>query len=157
MRKFVRPAGILAGVALIAIQLVPVERTNPAITKEVAWDSPTTRALAERACFDCHSNKTRWPWYSFVAPMSWRVADHVRLGRSDLNFSEWDQPNKDLDDVIEEIEEGEMPLRSYLRLHGEARLSEEEKEALIAGFRRTFVSDPPIERRRRPGRNPAGE
>ncbi len=157
MRRFLKPFGILIGIALIAIQLVPVDRSNPAVTKEVAWDSQETRMLARRACMDCHSNRTVWPWYSYVAPVSWRLSEHVRLGRQQLNFSEWDRPNEDLDEVIEVIETGEMPLDDYLLLHGEARLTVDEQQVLIEGLRRTFIGDPPIERRRRPRRNPAGD
>ncbi len=149
MKKYLKIAGALIVVAVIGIQLVPVERTNPPVVRDVAWDSPETRALAERACFDCHSNETKWPYYSYIAPISWRVAQHVSMGRRHLNFSDWTQPNEDLDEVIEVMEEGEMPLSDYLLMHSEARLSPEETEALIAGFRRTFENDPPIERRRR--------
>ena len=151
MKKYVRAFLIVLGVTLVGIQLVPVRRTNPPVTQEVTWDSPATRDLAKRACFDCHTNQTVWPWYSYVAPISWRVADHVRTGRADLNFSEWDQPNEDLDEVVEKIEEGEMPLNDYLLVHSEARLTPDEKQALIEGFKRTFTADPPVEKpRRRP-------
>ena len=149
MKKYLKVAGAVIVVIILGIQLVPVERTNPPVVRDVAWDSPDTRALAERACFDCHSNETKWPYYAYIAPISWRVAQHVSMGRQHLNFSDWTQPNEDLDEVIEVMEDGEMPLSDYLRMHSEARLSPEETEALIAGFKRTFENDPPIERRRR--------
>lgn len=129
---------------LILIQLWPVDRGNPAVTREIHWDSPATAELVQRACYDCHSNETVWPWYSAVAPMKWLIADHVEDGRRHLNFSTWDQPNEDADEIVEVIEDGEMPLRSYLTLHGEARLSDEEKAAFIAGVRATLRSDPPV-------------
>ncbi len=83
-------AGVLV-VGLIAIQLVPYGRnhTNPPVQSEPNWDSPETRALAERACFECHSNETAWPWYSNIAPVSWLVQHDVDEGREKLNFSEW--------------------------------------------------------------------
>jgi hypothetical protein len=89
---------LLAGIAVIALlalaQAVPYGRahTNPPVTKEPSWDSPRTRELASRACFDCHSNETRWRWYSNVAPVSWLVQRDVDGGRSAFNFSEWDKP-----------------------------------------------------------------
>jgi len=83
-----RWAAVLVAVVLVGIQWVPVERTNPAVTSEVMV-SPEVRDLLVRACFDCHSHQTVWPWYSRVAPVSWWVASHIRKGRADLNFSEW--------------------------------------------------------------------
>lgn len=149
-------------IALLGIQFVPVQRTNPPVVSEPKWDSPETKALAERACFDCHSNQTKWPWYSYVAPASWLVANHVREGRAELNFSEWgmahgseamreDEEGEDEereggergeggepDEIAEEVEEGKMPIPSYLLLHPEARLSPAETQALIAGLKATF-------------------
>jgi hypothetical protein len=80
----------LAGIVIIAflgIQLIPVNRINPAVTTPIKWDSPQTQALAQRACMDCHSNETVWPWYSYVAPASWLVYYDVLRGRSEMNFS----------------------------------------------------------------------
>lgn len=124
------------GLAFLALQLVPYGRdhANPPVRQEPAWDSPRTRALAQAACFDCHSNETVWPWYSNLAPLSWRVQEHVDEGRAALNFSEWDLPQDEADEVIEVLREGEMPLSDYLLLHPEARLSPADVEALIAGF-----------------------
>ena len=85
-------AGLLA-VGLIAIQLIPVNRTNPPVTAPIKWDSPTTEALARRACMDCHSNETVWPWYSYVAPASWLVYFDVQEARSRLNFSNMTRTN----------------------------------------------------------------
>lgn len=133
---------ILAGLALFAlIQLIPFGKTytNPPVISEPAWDSPQTREIAQRACFDCHSNETVWPWYSRVAPMSWLVARDVNEGREKLNFSEWPPREMDeLDELIEVVQEGEMPMPIYLPLHPEANLSTAEKQTLIEGFRRTF-------------------
>lgn len=132
---------ILAGICLFAaIQLVPYGRNhnNPAVVSEPAWDSPETRALADRACFDCHSNETRWPWYSNVAPVSWLVYRDVEEGREKLNFSLWGQREQEIDDLVEVVQKGEMPLPIYLITHPEARLSAAEKQALIQGFRSTF-------------------
>src|SRR6202521_3438809 len=90
----------------ILIQLIPFghTHTNPPTTKEPAWDSPETRALIHRPCFDCHSNETTWPWYSNVAPVSWLLQRDVNGGRSQLNFTEWDSPQKHAKDVAESEE-----------------------------------------------------
>ena len=79
-------AGLLI-VAFLAIQLVPIQRTNPPVTTQIQWDSPQTEALARRACLDCHSNETTWPWYSYVAPSSWLIYYDVLRGRSEWNIS----------------------------------------------------------------------
>ena len=133
---------ILIGVVvvLLVIQAVPYGRDhdNPAVKAEPKWDSPETRALVVRVCFDCHSNETKWPWYTHIAPVSWLVQHDVAEGREHLNFSEFDQPQRHAEEAAHEVEEGEMPLWFYPPLHSDARLSDEEKRALIAGLRKTF-------------------
>src|SRR5688572_25353985 len=95
MRRVLRALGIGMGV-LVGIfglmQLIPYGRThsNPPTIAEPKWDSPRTRELAVRACFDCHSNHTKWPWYANVAPMSWAVQFDVEVAREVVNYSEWD-------------------------------------------------------------------
>ena len=138
------------GLLFVAIQFVPVDRSNPPVTREINWDAVSTKDLARRACFDCHSNETVWPWYAYVAPVSWRVAEHVEHGREHLNFSEWDRGNEDFEEAKEEVEDGGMPLSDYLRLHPEAKLTEAETTALLEGLARTYEADPPIEHRRGP-------
>ena len=147
MKKIIRNGVIALIVILVLIQLIPINRTNPTVTREVVWNSPETRAIAQRACFDCHSNETVWPWYSYVAPISLRVASHVREGREHLNFSEWDRGNAESDEIIKSIKEGEMPLWDYLLAHPEAKLSADEQQSLIAGLQATLVNDPPLRRR----------
>jgi hypothetical protein len=136
---------VLAGVLLvfIAIQLVPYghDRVNPPVIEEPAWDSPDTRALAVRACFDCHSNETSWPLYSRVAPVSWFVLHHVDEGRAELNFSEWQRPQREAREAAEVTREREMPLRPYLLLHAHARLSAIERERLAQGLARTLGTE----------------
>lgn len=122
--------------ALVAIQLVPYGRnhTNPPVTGEPAWNSPETRALAKRACFDCHSNESVWPWYSNIAPASWLIQRDVDEGRAKLNFSAWGQGEQEVDDSAKLIQDGEMPPWFYLPLHSEANLTAAEKQALIQGL-----------------------
>jgi len=138
---------VVAGIGLLlVIQLLPVgkDQTNPAVLNEPAWDSPQTRALAKRACFDCHSNETVWPAYSRVAPVSWLVWRDVVEGREELNFSTWGsnmrkKPGKMAEESVEHIEKGEMPPRIYLLLHPEARLSAAEKDQLAAGLQASLA------------------
>ncbi len=128
------------GVAFLLIQAVPYghRRSNPPVVAEPAWDSAGTRALFFRACADCHSNQTKWPWYSRVAPVSWLVVRDVEQGRGHLNVSEWQRTQKDAREAAEEVQEGNMPLPIYLPAHPEARLAAAEKAALIAGLEATF-------------------
>src|SRR5579864_155918 len=125
---------------VVLIQLIPYghNHTNPPVTKEPAWDSPATRALFERACFDCHSNQSVWPWYSYVAPVSWLVRNDVDGGRSHLNFSQWGPPQRHAADVSAEVKQGDMPLWYYLPMHPAAKLSDAEKQALMAGAAKTL-------------------
>ncbi|MEZ5178189.1 MAG: heme-binding domain-containing protein [Acidimicrobiales bacterium] len=132
------------GVFLL-IQMVPYRVDNPPARDEPAWDSPETRALAERACFSCHSNETKVLSFEKVAPISWYVANHVKEGRSALNFSEWHTtPGEEADDAAESVGRG-MPLSSYTAfgLHKEAKLTAAEQRQLIDGLDRTIAADPP--------------
>lgn len=135
---------LIGAVALLAIlllvQAVPYGRNhdNPTVAAEPEWDHPQTRELFYRACGDCHSNETRWPWYSQIAPASWLVQRDVEEGREHLNVSEWGQGEQEADEAAEMLEEGEMPLWFYLPLHAEARLTEQEKDQLIRGLEATF-------------------
>ena len=144
MKRILIWAVIVVILIVIAIQFVPVDRSNPPITQNVNWDSPATEELARRACFDCHSNETAWPWDARIAPVSWLIADHVTEGRQHLNFSEWDQPNAELDEMLHEIKGGDMPLQSYVLMHPKAKLSDSEREALIAGLTATMQQNPPV-------------
>ena len=135
-----RLASLGAGALLATIQLVPYGRAhdNPPVVQEPRWDRPETRALAVRACFDCHSNETRWPWYSHVAPASWLVQRDVNQGRQALNFSEWQRTYKEAGESAETVSEGEMPLQTYVLMHPSARLSLAERRALAQGLTSTL-------------------
>lgn len=123
-------------VAFVSIQIVPYGRTasNPPVVNEPEWDIKATRDLAVRACFDCHSNETHYPWYSRVAPVSWWTQNHVEEGRDDLNFSEWSWEYDDVDEIAESVMEGEMPPNYYKLIPGDRNLSERERENLIRGL-----------------------
>lgn len=128
---------------LVVIQLVPYGRnhTNPPVTGEPAWDSPETRALFSRACADCHSNATVWPWYSNVAPVSWLIARDISEGREKFNVSEWGRRKNKGDEAAETVQNGEMPLWFYLPLHSEAKLTPAEEQQFIAGLKATFGNE----------------
>jgi hypothetical protein len=135
--------GTLFGVVLlaVAVQLVPYGRdhTNPPVQAEPQWNSPETRALAERACFDCHSNQTVWPWYSNIAPLSWLIQRDVDEGRRTLNFSEWSGSQRETRGMARVIETGRMPQWYYILLHPSAKLSPQETQALIQGLNATVA------------------
>jgi cytochrome c551/c552 len=124
----------------ILIQFVPFghSHTNPPFTGEPAWDSPETRLLFRRACFDCHSNETVWPWYSHVAPVSWLLQRDVDGGRRHLNFTEWNKPQRHAKDIAAQIKSGDMPPWFYLPMHATARLTSAEKQAAMDGAAKSF-------------------
>ena len=124
---------VLAALAVL-IQLVPKGRdhSNPPVTGEPEWDSPATRETFMTVCGDCHSNETRWPWYSHVAPVSWLVEHDVVDGRRHFNVSTWDVSQKHGDEAAHEYEEGEMPLWFYTPLHPEAKLDDADLALLKA-------------------------
>lgn len=127
--------GILI-VAFLLIQLIPYGRahTNPPVVREPQWQDVTTKDLVTRACYDCHSNESVWPWYSNVAPVSWLIQRDVDEGRQKLNFSEWGAREMEVDEIIEVVQEGEMPPVQFTLIHPEARLSEVERAQLVSGF-----------------------
>lgn len=130
-----------AGLAAVAIQFVPYGRdhTNPEVLAEPKWDSLRTEALFDRACKDCHSHKTEWPWYSRIAPVSWLVRHDVDEGREHFNVSAWGMQEKNEgDEAAQTVREGEMPMWIYLPTHPQARLNDAEKRSLVEGLVLTF-------------------
>jgi mono/diheme cytochrome c family protein len=146
-KSWSRARKLAFGVAVTAvvIQAVPYGRGrgNPPVQAEPAWDTPETRDLAVRRCFDCHSNETRWPWYAAVAPLSWFIQHHVDEGRRELNFSEWNRPQHDVYEAAITTRNGEMPVFGYLSLHPEARMTEAELKRLAQGLLNTVAKNPP--------------
>ena len=143
MKRIITIAVVGVIALFLLIQLIPIRpQPNPPVLAEPAWDSPGTRALAQRACFDCHSNETIWPAYSYVAPVSWLVVRDTLDGRRQLNFSAWGiaqssgRESRELspDKLRREIASGSMPPRIYLLTHPEARLNDAEKQQLIDGL-----------------------
>ena len=136
MRKVL--LGLLIG--LILIQFISPERND---SGDWSNDYTTTmqvpkevKEIIKTSCADCHSNKTKYPWYSKIAPVSWYIAQHVNQGREHLNFSEWTTYNKDqknhiIKDLEEELEEKNMPLKSYLLIHKDAKLTQDQYNILL--------------------------
>jgi hypothetical protein len=121
------------------IQFVPVDRSNPEVGFDITT-SPEVKAILKRSCYDCHSNETVWPWYSSVAPVSWLVAWDLHKGREEVNLSTWSpSPSQEHAKIInacwKEVSEGEMPPRTYVSVHPEARLSAEDRRVLQAWAR----------------------
>lgn len=129
--------GILGIIALaLLIQLAPYghDHTNPPVTQEPAWPDQETRALAQRACFDCHSNQTTWGWYTSIAPVSWLIQRDVESGRGQLDFSTWNLPQRKAGEMAESVQNGSMPRWFYVPIHPEANLTAAEKAKLIQGL-----------------------
>ncbi len=129
----------------VLIQFLPYGRIDPPdpVRREPNWDTPQTRALVQRACFDCHSNQTVWPWYAHVAPVSWLLQHDVDDGRGHVNFSDWGRLQRGLRGVRGDVMEGRMPPWYYLPLHSAAQLTAAEKETLLNGLAATIAKDPP--------------
>jgi len=138
--RWARWALSLALILLIGAQFLGANRTNPPSSPDASLlkkTPPEVRAILDRSCRDCHSNDTRWPWYSNLAPMSWMLASHVNGGRDRMNYSEWtaydpDDQDKFLSGMCSLTKKGRMPLPSYLWLHRDARLSDADVKTLCA-------------------------
>ena len=132
---------VVVACLFVAAQFSRPARTNPVADQSLALQmhvqvSPQVASIIDRSCVDCHSNKTRWPWYSNVAPVSWLVIDHVNHGRSHLNFSEWGSYNRReagemLGEICKEVKSGAMPLSSYTPLHPGSKLSAEDVKTAL--------------------------
>jgi len=139
--KFLKWIVIVVVLAFIILQFIPYGRnhTNPPVMSEPNWDSPATRELAVRACYDCHSNETVWPWYSNIAPVAWLIQKDVDSGRRHLNYSDWEN-TREKGEVIEAISEGYMPPSQYLLMHKDAKLTSDEKDAFVNGLKATIAN-----------------
>ncbi len=129
---------------IVLIQFIRIDKENPQSNPQYEYFAVSqvpeqVQSILKKSCFDCHSNHTLYPWYSSIAPASWMLARHIKEGREHLNFSEWGNYSlKDrmemAEDIIEQIEDGEMPLKSYVLIHKDAKLSNEEKEIIRSQF-----------------------
>lgn len=139
VRRVLTILGVLVVLGLLMTAGAWLLETNPPVAQEPRWDSPATRALAVRACFDCHSNATVWPWYARLPLSSWLLAFDVTLGRRELNFSEWNAGRRGgSGEAAETIQRGSMPPAQYVLMHPSAALSAQEKQQLIQGLQQSL-------------------
>lgn len=137
----IRKILIVLLVALVIIQFIPIDREVPASANSndfIYMTNPPEEVviILKQACYDCHSYQTKYPWYAKIAPVKFWLQDHIIEGREHLNFSEWgnysdERRTHKLEELIEEVGEGEMPLDSYTWVHDEARLSQDQVNALV--------------------------
>jgi hypothetical protein len=134
--KTLKKIAIALVVVLLMAQFVRMDKSNPPVRSDLTAPAEVT-SIVRRACYNCHSNETSWPWYAEIAPVSWLVANDVREGREHLNFSEWGsydggtQSHK-LRDIAEEVQDGEMPPWYYSVAHGESRLAPSERNRIFS-------------------------
>jgi hypothetical protein len=149
MKRWTRNLFVSASTITVAfglMQLVPFRVSDPPVAAEPKWDSPQTRALVVAACYDCHSNQTKTPWYGKVAPISWWLTSHVDNGRKALNFSEWNRPQgRKALRAARSVQRGSMPPPYYtwFGLHSNAKLTSGQRAALVAGLTKTLERSPP--------------
>ncbi|MFQ5557875.1 MAG: heme-binding domain-containing protein [Acidimicrobiales bacterium] len=146
-RRLVKRGGVALVALFAVVQLVPYgwQHPNPAVVQDAPWPGTEGAEIARSACYDCHSNETRWPLYTWVAPVSWVIRNSVEEGRHELNFSVWPEVSAhDLDESIETVLEGEMPPREYTLLHPSAKLDDGERAVLVDALREM---DAPLRRR----------
>jgi len=149
MKKFLKaltPKRIIVGliVIIILMQFFRIDKTNPEYDPAndfiTSMNPPKEIAdMLKVACYDCHSNETRYPWYTNIAPISWWIKDHINEGRRELNFSLWKtfnarRTNHKLEEGNEKVKNHDMPLKSYLIMHNDARLSDDQRKQLAAYF-----------------------
>lgn len=123
-------------VLIVLLQGIQFEKTNPSVISDFS-ESAEVKTILKRSCYDCHSNETKWPYYSYLFPISYLLAKHVEEGRDELNFSEWGElsvkkQKRKAGEILEEIEEGEMPPWDYKLLHPDSKISEEDLNVLKA-------------------------
>jgi len=139
-RRVFKITAIVLVVAFLGMQAVRPARTNPPVDESQTINArtqmtPQVASILDRSCRDCHTNKTVWPWYTNVAPVSWWLSNHVNDGRRSLNMSEWgkldaNHQDRKLRQICDEIQDGVMPLSSYLPMHPMAKLSDQDKKTL---------------------------
>ncbi len=132
--------GTIVVAVFILIQFGQPDRSNPPIDQSMTIEvqaefTPPVSGLIKASCFDCHSNETRWPWYSYVAPVSWLLANDVKEGRGHLNFSEWGKYPKGkrvlkLGQIYEQVSKGDMPIQKYLYIHADAKLTAADRDSI---------------------------
>jgi Haem-binding domain len=136
IRRFAKLSPILLGSIFLGMQFVPTSAGSKTPTTgphTAAMINPRVGKILERSCQDCHSNRTAWPWYSHVAPVSWVITKHVNEGREILNFSEWStQPPTEGERLLicDAVSDGRMPLSGYTAIHRNAKLSKQDVDVI---------------------------
>lgn len=146
--KIIKKIAIALLVILVAIQFFrPEKNTESAITENHIYNVYSTtnevKTILDKACNDCHTNNTKYPWYASIQPVAWWLNDHIKDGKKHLNFSEYKNYNlrrqyHKMEEVIEQVKEGEMPLNSYTLTHGDAKLTSDE-QALLTGWAQSIM------------------
>ena len=123
---------------IVIIQLVPNQKPEVVLSNEndLIYNNKIPESvenILRTSCYDCHSNESKYPWYSYIAPVSWLVVRDIKVGREELNFSEWESQSKmdkakNIDKIIDEVSEGNMPMPIYTLMHSEAKLSEDARQ-----------------------------
>jgi hypothetical protein len=144
MKKTIRKILVVLLIVLLFIQFIRIDKTNPTWSAENDFLVATAAdeeiaTIIKTSCYDCHSNQTNYPWYTNIAPVSWWIKHHINEGREELNFSEWvtykeKRKNHKMEECVELVEAGEMPMSSYTIMHSESKLTAEQKEKLISFF-----------------------
>ncbi|MDX5476990.1 MAG: heme-binding domain-containing protein [Cyclobacteriaceae bacterium] len=128
---------VFLGIQFVPNDLPEVELQNPGDIMLTGMVNDEVAGLLKNSCYDCHSNESKYPWYSHIAPSSWLVTKDIREGREELNFSQWnsydlmEQLGK-LDDIVEEVSSGNMPMGIYTLMHSSAKLSDAQRELIVA-------------------------
>src|SRR5215213_756440 len=136
MKRVLKIIVVVLFVAFIVVQFIRPDMTNPPVVPEQTLEASTqlpenVKTILSRSCADCHTNSTVYPWYAQISPFSWFLAEHIKDGRRELNFSEWAsfenrRKKRKLEEICEQVETREMPLPSYLWIHWDAKMSDEE-------------------------------
>jgi hypothetical protein len=137
MERRLKTAALALILGLAAAQLIQPNTINPPVNpSRSVWNdhgvNPKVAEVLRRACADCHSHETEWPWYSKISPISWMVARHVEDGRAKLNLSNWTPSQDQMEEILDSVEKTKMPLSSYYLMHPKARLSEADRAVLRA-------------------------
>lgn len=142
MKRFLQVLFLILPALFILIQLYPRPKKNIEQSlnpNDISFSNKTIPAeqnILKSSCYDCHSNNTTYPWYSAIQPVAWWLGDHIREGKKELNFSEFGtyslrRKYKKFGEIIKEVEEGEMPLKSYTRIHTDAKLDAAKKAQIL--------------------------
>lgn len=140
LKKILKIVTLVLFIGFVVIQFIRPDFTNPSVNAADTLENSTqlpdnVNQILSRSCADCHSNETKYPWYSKIQPSAWFLKDHIDEGRHELNFSVWNtyeprRKKRKLDEICEQIESREMPLPSYLWIHGDAKMSDEDIKTL---------------------------